>query len=44
MDLEKLKAIGEYIIKGMSEQESCVLVDVPWTTYLKQKENRDKNI
>jgi len=39
MDVEKLKAIGEYLLKGLTEQEACVLVDIPWTTYLRQKEN-----
>ena len=39
MDVEKLKAIGEYLLKGLTEQEACVLVDIPWTTYFRQKEN-----
>lgn len=39
MDLEKLKEIGSYLLKGLTEKEACVMVDVPYSLFLKQKEN-----
>lgn len=39
MDKEKLKEIGSYLLKGMTEKESCVLTDIPYSVYLAQKEN-----
>lgn len=39
MDKEKLKKIGLYLLKGLTEKEACVLLDVPYAVFLKQKEN-----
>lgn len=39
MDKEKLKAIGVYLLKGLTEKEACVLLEVPYAIFLKQKEN-----
>lgn len=39
MNAEKLKQIADYLLKGMTEKESCILCDVPYADYLKQKEN-----
>lgn len=39
MDKEKLKAIGLYLLKGLTEKEACVLLDIPFALFLKQKEN-----
>lgn len=40
---EKLIAIGEYILKGMTEKEACTLVDVAYDIFLQFKE-RDEFI
>lgn len=39
MNKEKLKAIGLYLLKGLTEKEACVLLEIPYTTFLSQKEN-----
>lgn len=39
LNKENLVKIGEYIIKGMTEKESCALVDVKYNDLLQAKEN-----
>lgn len=39
MDKEKLKEIGSLLLKGMKEKEACILLDVPYSTYIALKEN-----
>lgn len=39
MNKEKLVSIGTYLLKGMTEREACILVDVPLEVFNAAKEN-----
>lgn len=40
---EILAEIGEYILKGMSEKEACILADISYKSFLEAKE-KDESI
>jgi len=40
---EKLAEIGEYILKGMTEKEACILTDINYKVFLDAKE-KDESI
>lgn len=41
MTTEKIKDIGILILKGMKEQEACVLTNVKYSDYIKEKEENE---